>query len=95
MALYVLGQVVGAHEATRAHVAAELLLPRVRPLVPGQFVRPAEAAAAVRPGAQEGPLARVGACVCLQVRGLEVILAAGGMRALVLPAALRGRAGQQ
>lgn len=57
VALDVLGQVVGAHEAALAHTAAELLLARVRPLVTRQLVRAAEPPPAAVPLALERLLA--------------------------------------
>lgn len=56
VAARVLGQVVAAHEALVADGAAELLLARVRAVVPRQLVRARELLAAVRPAAGEGPL---------------------------------------
>ena len=81
--LDVLGQVVAAHEAPLADGAGELLLAGVRALVPGELVAAREAPAAVLVRAGERPLAGVRARVGLQVRGLEVVLAAAGVLALV------------
>lgn len=53
MALHVLRQVVGPHEATLTNFAAELLLAGVRPLVARQLVRAAEPPPAAVPLALE------------------------------------------
>lgn len=57
MSTGVFGQVVAAHEAGEARRTHEPFLPRVRPLVSGQFVRAAEASLASVPLALEGLLA--------------------------------------
>ena len=56
VAARVLGQVVAAHEALVADGAAELLLARVRAVVPRQLVRARELLVAVLPAAGEGAL---------------------------------------
>lgn len=48
-----LGEVIAAHEAPLAHRAGELLLPRVRPAVPGEFVRASKPPLAALPAATE------------------------------------------
>lgn len=83
VSLDVLGEVVGAHEPAVADAAAELLLAGVRALVARQLVGAREAALAASPRAPEGSLAGVRPRVRLQVRRLEVVLAAAGVRALV------------
>ena len=57
VAAHVLGEVVRAHEAARAHVACELLLARVRALVTRELVRAGEGPAALGPLADERFLA--------------------------------------
>lgn len=56
VAARVLRQVVAAHESLLADGAAELLLARVRAVVPGQLVRARELLVAVLPAAGKGPL---------------------------------------
>lgn len=57
MATGVLGEVVAAHEALLADGAAELLLPGVGAVVPGELIGPGKLLTAVLPAAGEGPLA--------------------------------------
>lgn len=56
MATRVFRQVVAPHEALLADGAAELLLARVRAVVPRQLVRACELLVALLPAAGEGPL---------------------------------------
>lgn len=56
VAARVLHQVVAAHEPLVAEGAAELLLPGVGAVVPGQFVGAGELLTAVWPSARERPL---------------------------------------
>ncbi len=84
MCLDVLRQVVGPHEPLVALRALEALLPRVRPLVPLQLVRPGEPLPAEDPAADERPLAAVPSEVGAQVRRLAVDLVAAGDVADVL-----------
>lgn len=88
VAARVLGQVVAAHEALLADGAAELLLARVRAVVPRQLVGARELLVAVLPAAGEGPLTCVSSQVRLEVRGFPVNFLAARVVALVLP--LRG-----
>lgn len=76
MSPLVLGQVVGAHEASAANLASKLFLAGVRALVPGELVRARKRPAAVLPLAPEGFFSGVRAHVRLQVRRLEVVFAA-------------------
>lgn len=74
--LDVLGEVIGPHEALVAHGAGEPFLPRVRPQVPLQFVRPGEPLAAKQPIAHERALACVPPQMRLQVRRFPIHLTA-------------------
>lgn len=93
MSLYVLGEMVAAHKLPVANTADELLLARVDPLVSREFVGAGEAAQAVVELADKRSLARVDANVGFQVAGLEVVLAALWVVALVHAPSLRRRSG--
>lgn len=83
VSLDVLGEVIGSHEPPLADRADELLLAGVGALVAGEFVGSGEPAAAVRPLADEGPLAGVDPLVGFEVAGFEVVLATVWVFALV------------
>lgn len=83
MCAHVLGQVVVAHEHSRAQRAAELLGAGVRLQMALQFIGPRESFPAEEPVADERPVAAVPPQVCLQVRGLGVGLATAGNVAVV------------
>lgn len=93
VSLDVLGQVIAAHEAPIAQLAAEALLARVSAAMARQLVGARESPAASRPLAAERPLARVRADVGLQVGALEVRLAAARVVAHVRAPALFGHRG--
>lgn len=74
---------VASHESPLADDAGKLLLAGVRALVPRQLVAAGKATAAILVGTRERPFARVSARMSLQVRRLEVVLAAARVLALV------------
>ena len=76
--LHVLVEMIGAGEALRATRTHKPLLPRVRPQVTLQFVRPREGFLTEGPAAGIGPLPGVPPQVCLQLRRLAIRLATGG-----------------
>lgn len=86
--LHVLRQMVRSHELPIAHAADELLLPRVRALVPRKLVGSRELPAAVPPRANERPLPGVAPDVGFQMRRLEVVLVAARFCAFVHPPSL-------
>lgn len=85
--LDVLGQVVAAHEAPVAQLAAEPLLARVSPAVSRELVGARKAAPAPCPLTPERAFPCVGPDVSLEVGALEVRLATARVRADVGAAA--------
>lgn len=95
VSLDVLGQVVRSHESALTDRADELLLAGMGPFVAGQLIGSGKPTAAVRPLADEWPLACVDPLVGFQVTGLEVVLATVRVFALVDSSALRLRRDRQ
>jgi len=90
------GQVVTPHEPLAAVRANKALLPRVRPQVSLQLVRPGEALAAEQPVAHKRPLSRVPPQVRFEVRSFAVNFPAARYVTdvlLLLPGLVAGRGG--
>ncbi len=83
MSFHMQRQMIRSTERALAQLARKRPVPRVLALMAGQLIRARKPPPAPLPPAQVGLLARVGARVRLQMRGLGVGLAAAAERARV------------